>query len=134
MPVELNHTIVAATDRDRTADFLVDVLGLGPAPTYGPFRVVALANGVSLDVVGSGGPVHPQHYAFLVSEEEFGLIWARIRERDLGRSIPPSAGRDQHQRRRTRPLLARPGRAQPRDHHPSVRRLSPTDLALAQWP
>ena len=55
----------------------------GPATTYGPFRVVALANGVSLDVVGSGGPVHPQHYAFLVSEEEFDLIWARIRERGL---------------------------------------------------
>ena len=72
-----------ATDRDRTADFLVDILGLGPATTYGPFRVVALANGVSLDVVGSSGPVHPQHYAFLVSEEEFDLIWARIRERDL---------------------------------------------------
>ena len=83
MPVELNHTIVAATDRDRTADFLVDILGLEPATTYGPFRVVALANGVSLDVVGSSGPVHPQHYAFLVSEEEFDLIWARIRERDL---------------------------------------------------
>jgi catechol 2,3-dioxygenase-like lactoylglutathione lyase family enzyme len=56
MPVELNHTIVAATDRDRTADFLVDILGLRPATTYGPFRVVALANGVSLDVVGSDGP------------------------------------------------------------------------------
>src|SRR5215212_11510796 len=84
MPVELNHTIVAATDRDRTADFLVDILGLRPATTYGPFRVVALANGVSLDVVGSDGPVPPQHYAFLVNEEEFDLIWARIRERDLG--------------------------------------------------
>ena len=83
MPVELNHTIVAATDRDRTADFLVDILGLGPAPTYGPFRVVALANGVSLDVVGSDGPVHPQHYAFLVGEDEFDQIFGRIRERGL---------------------------------------------------
>jgi len=61
MPVHLNHTIVAATDRDRTADFLVDVLGLAPAATYGPFRVVTLANDVSLDVVGADGPVHPQH-------------------------------------------------------------------------
>jgi hypothetical protein len=38
---------------------------------------------VSLDVVGSGGPVHPQLYAFLVSEEDFDPIWARIRERHL---------------------------------------------------
>ena len=83
MAIELNHTIVAATDRDRTADFLVDVLGLEPAATYGPFRVVELANGVSLDVMGADGPVHPQHYAFLVSEDEFDAIWARIRERGL---------------------------------------------------
>ena len=83
MPVQLNHTIVAASDRDRTADFLVDLLGLGPAATFGPFRVVTLANDVSLDVVGADGPVHPQHYAFLVSEDEFDRIWERIRERSL---------------------------------------------------
>ena len=83
MPVELNHTIVAATDRDATAKFLVDILGLAPAGTFGPFRVVEMANGVSLDVLGAAGPVHPQHYAFLVSEEEFDEIWARIRERGL---------------------------------------------------
>lgn len=83
MPIELNHTIVWATDRDRTADFLVDVLGLERAPAFGPFRVVELSNGVSLDVMGADGPVHPQHYAFLVSEDEFDLIWARIRERGL---------------------------------------------------
>ena len=83
MPVELNHTIVAATDRDRTATFLAEILGLPPAATYGPFRVVALTNGVSLDVMAAGGAVHPQHYAFLVGEAEFDAIWARIRERDL---------------------------------------------------
>jgi catechol 2,3-dioxygenase-like lactoylglutathione lyase family enzyme len=83
MPVELNHTIVAASSRDRTAEFLVDILGLEPATTYGPFRVVSLANGVSLDVADTDGPVGPQHYAFLVSEQEFDSIWARIREREL---------------------------------------------------
>jgi catechol 2,3-dioxygenase-like lactoylglutathione lyase family enzyme len=83
MPVQLNHTIVEAQDRDATADFLVDVLGLAPAGTYGPFRVVELGNDVSLDVVQAGGPVHPQHYAFLVSEDEFDRIWARIKDRGL---------------------------------------------------
>lgn len=83
MVVRLNHTIVEAQDRDATADFLVDILGLAPAATFGPFRVVALANDVSLDVVQAGGPVHPQHYAFLVSEDEFDQIWGRIRERGL---------------------------------------------------
>ncbi|MEU8322253.1 VOC family protein [Nonomuraea sp. NPDC048881] len=83
MPVQLNHTIVAATDRDATAAFLVDVLGLEPAPVYGPFRVVTLANDVSLDVMQADGEVTPQHYAFLVGEEEFDQIWGRIRSRGL---------------------------------------------------
>ncbi|MEO3884635.1 VOC family protein [Nonomuraea sp. B5E05] len=83
MAVHLNHTIVAAKDRDATAAFLADVLGLEPPPVYGPFRVVSLGNDVSLDVVQAGEPVHPQHYAFLVGEEEFDLIKGRIEERGL---------------------------------------------------
>ncbi|MEU8356390.1 VOC family protein [Nonomuraea sp. NPDC048882] len=83
MPVHLNHTIVPATDRDATADFLVEILGLEPAPVYGPFRVVSLGNGVSLDVSQTDGDVPPQHYAFLVSEPEFDEIWGRIKERGL---------------------------------------------------
>jgi extradiol dioxygenase family protein len=83
MAVLLNHTIVPATDRDETAAFLVDVLGLEPAPVYGPFRVVSLANDVSLDVVQTDGPVPVQHYAFLVSEDEFDRIWERIKDRGL---------------------------------------------------
>lgn len=83
MPVQLNHTIVEARDRDRTAEFLVDLLGLPAAASYGPFRVVELGNGVSLDVIQADGPVHPQHYAFLVDEDEFDRIWDRIKEREL---------------------------------------------------
>jgi extradiol dioxygenase family protein len=83
MTVLLNHTIVEAEHRDETADFMVDILGLDPATTYGPFRVVVLGNDVSLDIVQADGPVHPQHYAFLVSEEEFDQIWERIKQRGL---------------------------------------------------
>ena len=83
MTVLLNHTIVEAEHRDETADFMVDILGLDPAATYGPFRVVVLGNDVSLDIVQADGPVHPQHYAFLVSEEEFDQIWERIKQRGL---------------------------------------------------
>jgi catechol 2,3-dioxygenase-like lactoylglutathione lyase family enzyme len=83
MIVRLNHTIVEAQHRDETADFLVDILGLQPAMTFGPFRVVVLGNDVSLDVVQASGPVHPQHYAFLVGEDDFDRIWSRIKERGL---------------------------------------------------
>ncbi|WP_155348986.1 VOC family protein [Acrocarpospora pleiomorpha] len=83
MSVRLNHTIVAARDREETAAFLVEILGLPPATAFGPFLVVDLGNEVSLDVAGADGPVHPQHYAFLVTEEEFDQIWGRIKDRGL---------------------------------------------------
>jgi len=82
MAVQLNHTIVAARDKAASARFLADVLGLAAPSTYGPFAVVELANGVSLDFMDDV-PVHPRHYAFLVSETEFDEIFGRIRSRDL---------------------------------------------------
>jgi catechol 2,3-dioxygenase-like lactoylglutathione lyase family enzyme len=83
MPVELNHTIVHASDRDATAAFLTEILGLPEAPEWGPFRIVDMANGVSLDVMQDPGEVTPQHYAFLVGDDEFDQILGRIQERGL---------------------------------------------------
>ena len=82
MPVQLNHTIIAARDRDGSASFLAEVLGLAPPSTFGPFAVVELANGVSLDFMEEA-EVHPRHYAFLVTEAEFDEILGRIRTRGL---------------------------------------------------
>jgi catechol 2,3-dioxygenase-like lactoylglutathione lyase family enzyme len=83
MTVELNHTIVAARDKLTAAIFLTDLLGL-PAPTpFGPFLVVTLANGVSLDFIDTSDDIHPQHYAFLVSESDFDAIFGRIQALDL---------------------------------------------------
>jgi catechol 2,3-dioxygenase-like lactoylglutathione lyase family enzyme len=82
MPVQLNHTIVAARDKRTSASFLADLLGLDPPTAYGPFAVVELANDVSLDFVDDQ-QVHPRHYAFLVTEDEFDAIFGRIRAREL---------------------------------------------------
>jgi catechol 2,3-dioxygenase-like lactoylglutathione lyase family enzyme len=82
MPVQLNHTIVAASDKKTSAAFLTEILGLAAPGTYGPFAVVEVANGVSLDFMDDP-EVHPRHYAFLVSEEEFDEILGRIRDRGL---------------------------------------------------
>jgi catechol 2,3-dioxygenase-like lactoylglutathione lyase family enzyme len=83
MPVHLNHIILHASDQQRSAAHLADLLGL-PQPTrFGPFLVVDLANGVSLDVLADTGPIHAQHYAFLVTEQEFDEIFGRIRAREL---------------------------------------------------
>jgi catechol 2,3-dioxygenase-like lactoylglutathione lyase family enzyme len=80
--VQLNHTIIWATDQKKSARFLADLLGR-PAPVrFARFDVVALDNGVSLDFATVPGPVQAQHYAFLISEAEFDVIFGRIR--DLG--------------------------------------------------
>ena len=68
MAVQLNHTIVKVTDKRASAEFLADVLGLPAPKAHGPFLVVEVDNGVSLDFADDHGDVHPQHYAFLVSE------------------------------------------------------------------
>jgi hypothetical protein len=82
MPIRLNHTIVAAHDKDTTAMFLTEILGL-PAPSlFGPFAVVRLGD-TSLDYMDADGEITSQHYAFLVSEIEFDEIFERIRERRL---------------------------------------------------
>lgn len=82
MAIDLNHTIVHARDRETTARHLVEVLGLEEPARYGPFLVVQLANGVSLDVMEDPAP-HPQHYAFLVGEDEFDEIFGRLQERGI---------------------------------------------------
>jgi len=83
MTVQLNHTIVHVTDKDRAAEDLAEILGVEPPTTYGPFRVLMLGNGVSLDFADDHGEPDAQHYAFLVSETEFDAIWRRITDRGL---------------------------------------------------
>lgn len=89
MAVRLNHTIVAAHDKNTAALFLTEILGLSPPSLLGPFAVVRVSEDTSLDYMdvkeyrGAQGEITPQHYAFLVSESEFDEIFARIRERRL---------------------------------------------------
>jgi catechol 2,3-dioxygenase-like lactoylglutathione lyase family enzyme len=83
MPVELNHTIVHAHDPQASAAFLAEVLGLAPPFRFGPFHCVQLDNGVTLDYLPAGKEHVTEHYAFLVSEQEFDEIFGRIRARGL---------------------------------------------------
>src|SRR5687767_6554795 len=83
MAVQLNHTIVHAKDKRASAEFMVDILGL-PAPTpFGPFLAVQVDNDVTLDFLDAEDDIVSQHYAFLVSENEFDEIFGRIRERGI---------------------------------------------------
>lgn len=91
MAVELNHTIVRAHDKQASAEFLAHIMGLEVGAPFGPFVPVATSNGVTLDFAESeSGPLTSQHYAFLVSEQEFDAIFARIEQAGVGYYADPS--------------------------------------------
>jgi catechol 2,3-dioxygenase-like lactoylglutathione lyase family enzyme len=83
VPVQLNHTIVAARDKQVSATFLSEILGLPAPKPFGPFLGVEVDNEVTLDYMDTDREITPQHYAFLISEEEFDEIFGRITERGL---------------------------------------------------
>jgi catechol 2,3-dioxygenase-like lactoylglutathione lyase family enzyme len=91
--VRLNHTIVWCRDQKRSARFLSEILGRPTPVRFGPFLVVEVDNGVSLDFHDTDEDVAPQHYAFLIDEDDFDAIFARIRERGLDYWADPGRSR-----------------------------------------
>jgi catechol 2,3-dioxygenase-like lactoylglutathione lyase family enzyme len=93
MSVQLNHTIVWCRDKQKSAAFLTAILGLPAATRFGPFLVVELSNGVSLDFHETDGEIAFQHYAFLLGEDDFDRVFGRIRERSLEHWADPGQHR-----------------------------------------
>ncbi|WP_145013408.1 VOC family protein [Mycobacterium marseillense] len=95
MSISFNHTIVASRDKRESAEFLTELFGLpGPKP-FGHFMVVQLEHGANLDYADApeGADIPRQHYAFLVSEQEFDAIYDKIRSRGLRHWADPGAQR-----------------------------------------
>jgi catechol 2,3-dioxygenase-like lactoylglutathione lyase family enzyme len=93
LPIELNHLIVFARNKHESAQFIADILGLPPPRPFGMFLAVDLANRVTLDYAEPGIEFPMQHYAFLVSEDEFDASFARIRARGLAYQADPHGRR-----------------------------------------
>jgi catechol 2,3-dioxygenase-like lactoylglutathione lyase family enzyme len=84
MSVELNHTIVHSRDNRESAEFLAHILGLEVGAEWGPFVPVETSNRVTLDFATiPPESIVMQHYAFLVSDEEFDAIFARVKDAGL---------------------------------------------------
>jgi catechol 2,3-dioxygenase-like lactoylglutathione lyase family enzyme len=84
MAIKLNHTIVHSSDPRGAAEFLCDLFSLPAPEPFGPFFSVKVANEVTLDYLSAGDmDVQLQHYAFLVSDEEFDRIFGRMKERGM---------------------------------------------------
>ena len=93
MSVQLNHTIVYATDAQVSATYLAEMLDR-PAPVRaGPFWQVDLDNGVSLDYASAAEEevetLPSLHLAFLVTEEQFDATYGRITDRGVAHWADP---------------------------------------------
>src|SRR5687767_15246733 len=83
MSAQLNHTIAWCTDKAKSAKFLAHILGLPEPRRFMHFLVVDLANDVSIDYFETTEHVALQHFAFLVTEDEFDSAFGRIQEMQL---------------------------------------------------
>ena len=88
LPVHLNHLAVAAKNKQDSATFLKDLLGLPEPTSWGPFLSLMLDDGVRLDYAEPGVDFQGQHYAMLVSDDVFD----RALERMEADGVPFSAG------------------------------------------
>ncbi len=95
MPINFNHTIVAARDKRASAEFLTHLFGLPDPTPFGRFMVVTLEHGASLDYADTpdGEDIRPQHYAFLVSDDDFDAIYGKIQARGLSHWADPRGER-----------------------------------------
>src|SRR3954469_23155296 len=96
MTVQLNHTIVPAHDKKESAAFLSEILGLGAPFPFGPFLAVQVDT-LTLDYVEVDGDqeLESRHYAFLVGEDDFDEIFARLVDRGVPYWADPHANRPQ---------------------------------------
>jgi catechol 2,3-dioxygenase-like lactoylglutathione lyase family enzyme len=83
MSIQFNHTIVHCHDKATSARFLADILGLPEPKAFGPFLAVKSENGVSLDFMDNKDKITPQHYAFLIGDQEFDQIFERVKSKGL---------------------------------------------------
>lgn len=92
MSAVLDHVLVPARDKERSATFLAEMLGLGvtresAGSPPGRFAVVRVG-GVSLDF-DDVESFEAHHYAFAVSEQEFDAILARVHDAGIEHSADP---------------------------------------------
>lgn len=90
MSIELDHTLVPASDRRVSAELLARLLGVPWAETgVGPFCPVYVSDSLTLDFDQADGEFAVQHYAFRVSDARFDDIVARLRQHGIAyRSTP----------------------------------------------
>jgi catechol 2,3-dioxygenase-like lactoylglutathione lyase family enzyme len=76
---DLNHTIVNVKNKEISARFFAEIIGLQILPQWGRFLPVQMSNGVTLDFADAED-FRSQHYAFILSDEEFDAAFDRLKK------------------------------------------------------
>ena len=93
MAITLNHTIVPARDKEASARFYADILGLRYEGVSGHFAPVRINDALTLDF-DTWEKFEPLHYAFHVDDATFDAVLARVRQRNLAYGSMPFSPED----------------------------------------
>jgi catechol 2,3-dioxygenase-like lactoylglutathione lyase family enzyme len=79
----------APKDKHQSASFFASLFGLPEPVVWGPFVSVQLDQGGLVQFADADFEIQVQHYAFLVTEEDFDGIYQRIVDTGLEHSADP---------------------------------------------
>jgi catechol 2,3-dioxygenase-like lactoylglutathione lyase family enzyme len=88
MAIHLDHTIVPSRDKENAARFFAKMFGLKYEGPWGHFAPVRVDEHLSLDFDNREN-FQSQHYAFLVTDEEFDEILGRVKEEGIAYGSGP---------------------------------------------
>lgn len=91
--IELNHTIVPAHDKETSAKFLANILGLEYKGNWGHFAPVKINESLTLDF-DNRKKFESHHYAFKVSETDFDSMFERIKAEGIAYGSGPGSQED----------------------------------------
>lgn len=86
--MELNHTIVPSNDKEASARFFAEIMGLDYEGITGHFAPVVVNSSLTMDF-DNATEFRSHHYAFKVSDEEFDAIFGRIKAKGISYGSHP---------------------------------------------
>ena len=93
MPLQLDHTIVPAHDKERSARFIARLFGLSYEGAWGHFAPVKVNDTLTLDF-DNAEQFGSNHYAFLASDQEFDAILQRVQDEGIAYGSGPGSRTD----------------------------------------
>ena len=89
MAITLNHTIVPAHDKEKSARYFARIFGLSYEGPAGHFAPVQINDTLTLDF-DNRDQFESHHYAFHVTDEEFDAILNRVKTESIAYGSGPS--------------------------------------------